>query len=247
MMLSTHTGAGLSQSLSACSDSTPHNHLDGYCDSWGSFVPGYITNDTWMTPAPNYVKGKMVFYGPSVMKATAEYRGIDYKEMGCIGGISLMSPIDIGKRVWIKLENVWHGPFCSVDCARKGDMYSIVVTRDEVVEVEFAFAEQLGMVSLVPKGNRIFTAHEWYRYVDVYIASSQYEKTMPDLYGQEPVNYSEWFLDTLEFAYKREPRIIDLGGGFWKAWGNNIYWRDTLYWNIHHQGTTSYKRTFLIR
>lgn len=236
ILLATHTSTGLSQSLSdeGCYDPKPHNNLNGYCNSWGDWVPGYITNDTWMTPAPNYIEGKMVFYGPNVMRATAEYRDIDYEEMGCIDGVSLMSPIDIGKKVWIKVENKWHGPFCSVDCARKGDMYSIVVTRDEVIEVSFNFAESLGMVSLVPKGDRIFTAHEWCRDVEIYIASSHAETEIPYLGNKEPVNYSEWFLENLEFAVKWEPRVIGLKNWNWKLWGHDIFWRDADYWDTSH-------------
>ena len=44
---------------------------DGYIDHWGNFVPGYIDNDTWMTPAPTYMTGNLVFYGPYAMDATA--------------------------------------------------------------------------------------------------------------------------------------------------------------------------------
>jgi hypothetical protein len=94
ILSATHASDVLSQS--ECYDPKPHDNLNGYCDSWGRFVPGYIDNDTWMTPAPNHIKGKMVFYGPSVMQATADYRGMDYD--GCIGGVALMSPIDIGKK-----------------------------------------------------------------------------------------------------------------------------------------------------
>lgn len=232
ILLSTHTSTGLSQSLSGCYDPQPHNDLDGYCNTWGEWTPGLITNETWLTPAPNYIQGKMVFYGPSVMKATADYRGIDYEEMGCIGGVSLMSPIDIGKRVWIKVENKWHGPFCSVDCARKGDMYSIIVDRDEVVEVEFGFSESLGMTSLTPSGDKIYTVYEWYRDVEVYVADSVLETELPDLGNIKPIDYSEWFLDNMEFSQRWEARVIQMDNWEWKLWGKEIVWRDDAYWDI---------------
>jgi hypothetical protein len=227
ILSATHASDVLSQS--ECYDPNPHDNLKGYCDHWGNFVPGYITNDTWFTSSPKHVTGKMVFYGPSVMKATADYRGMDYD--GCIGGVALMSPMDIGKRVWIKTEGKWFGPFCSVDCARKGDMYSVIVHRDEVIEVEFAFAERLGMVSLVPRGDRIFTAHEWYRDVEIYIATNHAQSELPNLKNSIPIDYSEWFLDNLEFAQKWEPRVIPTKEpNIWRLWGHDVFWYDAGYW-----------------
>ena len=144
-------------------------YINGYCDHWGNHIPGYISNDSWMIGMPTYVIGKMVFYGPQAMDATAEYRGIDYDEMGCpFGGISLMSPIDIGQLAYLKINDIWYGPFCTVDCARRGDMYSVVVIRDEVVEVNYKFAERLGMVTTLSDGT--YAVNKWsISNVEVYI------------------------------------------------------------------------------
>jgi len=178
---------------------------NGYTDHWGNFVPGYIDNDTWMTPAPTYMTGNLVFYGPYAMDATAEYREIDYEEKGCIGGISLMSPIDIGKKAWIEVDGSWHGPFCVVDCARRGDMYSIIVYRDEVVEVNFDFALELGMVSPA-KENGSYEVYEW-RKNDVIVYVQNCNGGYPNKLSQRyrnPVDYSDWFLENLSFALFEE-------------------------------------------
>ena len=219
-------------------DSNPYN---GYEDSWGNWVPGLITNETWMKPAPRYTSGKMVFYGPYAMDATAAYRGINYQEKGCLGGISLMSPIDIGKKAWVKVEDLWYGPFCVVDCAKKGDMYSIVVTRREAVEVNFDFAHQMGMVSTF---NGSYEVYKWY--IDVELLVNINPHTYFKLYpNNKPTSYIDFFLETVEYAERnswKEGRILWIGreeyshfpsdeywethDWIWKVWGHMIYWWD---------------------
>jgi hypothetical protein len=197
----------------------PYN---GYCDNFGNRVPGLITNDTWMTPAPTYVSGKMVFYGPYAMRATAEYRNIDYAEEHCIGGISLMSPYNIGDKAWIKVDRLWYGPFCVVDCARRGDMYSIVVHREEVVEVNHEFATQMGMVT--PNNTeRGYDINEWYLDVSVLVNVSPMEYFYGDF--EKAVMYKDFFLDTLEFATGYEPRVIQIEDNLWKEYGIEKYWQ----------------------
>jgi hypothetical protein len=112
-------------------------------------------------------------------------------------------------------------------------MYSVVVYRDEVIEVDYAFAEYLGMVTSKPRGDRIFTAHEWFIDVEVYIASRHTETQLPNLENSTPVDYSEWFLDNLEFAVRWEPRVINVGDWImWKERGREVFWHDTYYWML---------------
>lgn len=192
----------------------------GYTDHWGNWVPGYVTNDTWMTPMPEHAFGKAVFFGPYAMDATAEYRNIDYEEEGCLGGVSLMSPYNIGDKVWVKINNEWYGPFCVVDCAKKGDIYSIVVYREEVIEINFELAVEAGMVSEADVyGN--YEVYDWYKDVEVLVNNSPYEYS----FEEEPVNYTEFFLDNLEFASGYEPRVLVLEeGSRWKEYAGDKYW-----------------------
>lgn len=197
---------------------------DGYIDHWGNLVPGYIDNDTWMTPAPSYITGNLVFYGPYAMDATAEYRGIDYEEQGCLGGISLMSPMDIGKKAWIRIDGEWRGPYCVVDCARRGDMYSIIVYRDEVVEVNFDLALELGMVTM--NSDYSYNVHEW-RKENVVVYVQNCSGSYPDLLSEEarnPVDYSDWFLENLNFIYRQEDTPMPRD--------------DYLYWKVGYTGVT---------
>jgi len=206
--------------LSSCV--APTSIVDGYCDAWGDFVPGIITNETWMTPMPEYAKGKAVFYGPYAMKATADYRGIDYEKENCIGGVSLMSPYNIGDKTWVKIDETWYGPLCVVDCAKRGDMYSIVINREEVIEINFQLAMEVGMVSEHTAGK--YDVYNWYKDVEILVNIS------PEVYFEkhenpEPIVYKDYFLENLEFA-KIEPRwLITLEEGkLWKEYGNDIYW-----------------------
>jgi hypothetical protein len=195
------------------------NPYDGYVDHWGNEVPGLITNDFWMTSMPEYVKGKMVFYGPYAMDATAEYRGIEYDD--CIGGVSLMSPKDIGRKAWIAVDGEWYGPFCVVDCARRGDMYSVVVYREEVIEANFDFAEQMGMVTRINESD--YTVNNWYLDVEVFLPPADRQKMKPVGFGT-PINYRDWFLEHVEFASCYQPEIITLRNFEWKEYGTTKRW-----------------------
>ena len=207
--------------VSSCA--APPNIVDGYCNQFGQFVPGMITNSTWMMPQPTYTYGKMVFYGPFAMEATREYRGFDYEEEGCIGGVSLFSPYNIGDKAWVRVRGEWYGPFCVIDSARRGDMYTCVVYREEVVEVDFWFAKKMGMVSDHIGGK--YEVYDWYLPVEVLININ------PEAYfmmkeNPEPVNYRDYFLENLEFATKEPRWVITLvEGELWKEFGHDVYWR----------------------
>lgn len=208
-----------------CDNRDNGNPVDGYCDRWGNYVPGYITNRWWMTGTPQYTSGRMVFYHPGVMQATAEYRGIDYDD--CVGGVSLMSPIDIGRKVWIKVNDEWHGPFCVVDCAKKGDMYSVVVYRQEVIEVDFSFAEQMGMATLLDDITHDYEVHEWYLDVEVWLPPADYQTQEPNPAG-DPIHYPTWWFENAEYATGFEPRVILTRDGVWKEYANDRYWRTSF-------------------
>lgn len=198
---------------------------EGYTDRFGYEVPGLVTNDTWMTPLPTHTKGKIVFFGPYAMDATAQYRGIDYEKESCIGGISLMSPYNIRDKAWVNVKNKWYGPFCVVDCARRGDMYSIVANRGEVAEVNFEFAQQLGMVGENIGGD--YEVYSWFMDAEVLVNVSPEEYFSEGSINPDPIYYPDYFIDTLEFASGYEPRVILTNEGLWKEYGEDKYWLKT--------------------
>jgi hypothetical protein len=165
-------------------------------DGW---IPGWITWQTWFTSAPQHSIGNSVYYAPGVMEATAEYRELDLE--GFLDGVSLMSPADIGKTVWIKHpEHGWEGPFLSVDCAQQNDMYNAVVYRGEVIEVGFVTAEKWGMVI---QGMWKWEPVSWrLDGVEVFIGEE-----LPDELD-EPIDYLDWFLDLVEFRTRWNRRPV---------------------------------------
>ena len=186
-------------------------------------VPGNITLKTWFTPAPEYMEGNAVWYSPQLMEATAIYRGLSLK--GYLDGVSLMSPADIGKTVWINHPDLgWEGPYLVVDCAQQNHMYGVLVSRDEVVEVGYETAMRWGMVNnykiheyridgvIVYVGETlpyyIEHASRWSRKFDIDIS---------------PVNYRQQFLDTVIFTSRDEGRPIMVGPTTWKMPDGTIF------------------------
>ena len=146
-----------------------------YCDA-----SHLVSHDTWMTGHPPYSEGAATFYAPNVMEGTARYRGMDLD--GYVDGVSLMSPSDIGKVVWIRYNGVWEGPFLSVDTAQQNHMCQAIQTRGEVVEVGYKTAKRWGMTDWP-------TVHEWK--VDVEVS------LMPPVFlnplGLDKVDFPEWW------------------------------------------------------
>lgn len=203
-------------------DRDENSPYDGYWwfnqESW---VPGYISLETWYTPAPRRIIGGAVFYAPGVMAATAKVRGFSLK--GYVDGVSLMSPADIGRSVWLKRPGYdWEGPFLVVDCARRGDMYPIIVGREEAVEVGWDTASRWGMgygdgTSWHTRKAKILDVQVWTESVYPY----------PDDLARYPLQrYDEWFLPRVRFSTIEEDRgkgrIYTWTGhpGCWVWWQN---------------------------
>lgn len=149
--------------------------------------------------------GKATYYAPGAMKATARWRELDLE--GYAGGVSLMSPADIGHKVWLKRPgHDWEGPFLVVDCARRGDMYGVIVSRGEVIEVDFQTAQRWGLVkwggSSQPGGYV-----SWWKAKEWLVRDVQVSKIDPSLLSDEPEIYRDWFLEQIEYAARRGPRV----------------------------------------
>jgi hypothetical protein len=93
-----------------------------------------ISLAAWWTPAPTYSTGSATWYAPGVMRANCAYRGYDMT--GYLDGVAMMSPADLGKTVWLRPPGqAWQGPFRVCDCGMRSQVYEMVTTRHEVVEV----------------------------------------------------------------------------------------------------------------
>ena len=189
-----------------CCDGNPFN---GYFWKGKFWVPGYISNSTWFTPAPIVSKGNATFYGPGVMEATAEYRGFVLE--GYVDGITLMSPADIGAEVWLKApDREWEGPFLVVDCARRGDIWPVINFYGGVIELGFKTAERWGMVEQHSR----WTAIRW-KERDVLV--SKVPPSSVDRY--EVIDYSQWWVSMAEFTHRRESRPLYRYPSTWRING----------------------------
>lgn len=178
----------------------PSTELDGFWHSTGQWVPGIPNNETWLIEVPQYAVGNAVYYAPWVMEAVAYNRGISLD--GYLDGVSLMSPADIGVTVWLRRPgHEWEGPYLSVDCATKGDIWPAIFYRREIIEVGFETAVKWGLAS--PVG---WTAIEW-RLENVEVWRGQAPPTDGDFIG-EPLPYPDWWLWQVEWATGWEPRIL---------------------------------------
>jgi hypothetical protein len=114
----------------------------------GYQVPGLVSIQSWLTPAPLWSKGGALYYAPHIMEATAAVRGMSLD--GYVDGVAVPGCADLGQRVWLKRPgHTWEGPFLVVDCAARNDMYGQIMAFGEMVEVGFDTALRWGMAAWV--------------------------------------------------------------------------------------------------
>jgi hypothetical protein len=162
------------------------------------------------------------------MEATAHYRKLSLD--GYLDGVSLMSPSDIGRTVWLRRDGgEWEGPYLVVDSAARGDIYPVVVHRGEVVEVGFETAVRWGMVDAVDWGygyGAPFEINEW-RLENIEVLKM--DEVPPYIENHEPIRLSEWWADRAVFAHPATEVAYPVGlnqkyfdgfGWMWKADGD---------------------------
>lgn len=171
-----------------------------------SWVPGMVDNVTWFTPSPQHTIGAATYYANGVMEATARWRGLPLE--GFVGGVSLLSPADIGQTVWLKRYGLeWEGPFLVVDCARRADIWPVIYYRNEVVEVDFQTAIHWGLVTLSDY-KRVA-----YRLDDVQV----YRGETPPERDAVPTDLRVWWVPRATFARAWEWPPVYVRGGTWRT------------------------------
>jgi hypothetical protein len=201
-----------------------NNNYNGY--SWFEmWVPGLATFETQFLRMPKISLGSAVFYAPTVMEATAFYRGISLK--GYVGAVAVPFCSEIGHTVWLKrATHPWEGPFIVVDCARRNDIYGQIIYREQVVEVDFNTAVSWGMAryggtqndgrwsSLTGKENGVILS-----------------MVPPEEYDGIIIDLSHWFLQNVQYAKETENRMQiqnykspEITGGL-PSWLINGTWR----------------------
>jgi len=206
---------------------TGANSCDGFW--WNAdksvCVPGLPTIKTWYTPAPPYSQGSAVWYAPRVMEATAEVRQLSLD--GFVDGVSLMSPSDIGRTVWLRRpDHGWEGPFLVVDCARRGDIWPVIMSRGEVVEVGFQTAAKWGMVNATKWDHsyydRPFTVKKW-KIEGVEVLKMD---AIPPWIGEyTPLDYVEWWGDRATFSSRYETYPVGLNPKYFPEYHPGWLWK----------------------
>lgn len=113
-----------------------------------SLIALLVALSVWLTPAPTHARGLLVYYGNDHLAyANADYRGYSLREMRDACGLSLMSPADLGKIVWVRLnDGSWYGPCSSVDVSARVDFYANVYIRHEIAEVTSTLRDKLQFI-----------------------------------------------------------------------------------------------------
>src|SRR3990167_5316997 len=108
-----------------------------------------VTIAVWLMPSPQHAEGLLVRYGPQwLVEAVAEYRGYDLSPYPDRCGLSLISPSDLGKIVWVRqLDGSWYGPCLAMDVAARKDFAWIVYYAQEVAEVPNSISEKMGFAN----------------------------------------------------------------------------------------------------
>ncbi len=119
----------------------------------------------WLTAMPSHVIGNFVYYGPQyLIESNAAYRGYDLSFYRDRCGMSAISPADLGKIVWIKVDDgSFYGPCLFVDVGAWEDYYTLVYVNREIAELGEIQRAMLGFksiqdgelsVSLCPPGKK---------------------------------------------------------------------------------------------
>jgi len=198
------------------------NDLNGFM--WqGKWTPGLPTFETDLLASPKLVEGNVEFYSPGIMEATARYRGFgDYQQY--VGTVSLMFAGDIGSKVWLKRPgHDWEGAFLVVDCARRNDLYGVIVYNGEVAEVDFQTALRWGMVTMGYNTDQ-YVKNGNYSVVDYAIPGVLVSKVDPTMLtgNEQPANLMDFFLDRVHYQQINDWRTMEyLGGTTWRLYDKN--------------------------
>jgi len=182
---------------------------NGYCDVYDYWVPGLVTNTTWMTNMPEYSIGSFSWYNQGIMEDKMARLGYD---PNAVFGIAVQSCEDVGRTAWLRPPGMeWQGPFPVVECGFREHMYTRVVHMEMAGELGFNLARQWGLVDVID-GERIVSAWRIDN-VEIFLGSSPHPQG-------KPVNYVEWWKDMATIAIKGE--IYP----YWESWSINPDPRD---------------------
>ena len=114
--------------------------------------PLIVAITTWLTPSPAHAEGLLVRYCPAdLVEQVAAFRGYDLSPYRDRCGVSLISPADLGRVVWLRVPGgEWYGPCLAMDAANRAHFHRIVYRNREVAEVPNALAARFGFCCGAP-------------------------------------------------------------------------------------------------
>ena len=211
-----------------------HNIYNGYF--WnGYWIVGLINQETQMAVKPPLIRGAAVLYAPTVMEATAKYRGFSLD--GYLGGVSILTCSEIGSSVWLKrLDNAWEGPYLVVDCSRRNDMEGQIRSMNLAVELDFNTAVRWGMAEYGGNGNDGYNnVGRWTFFKPVIqdILVSKYPP--PYIKINSAVNILDWFESIVQYAEPKDDlyRLLYRYPRTWRIEGTWVTFLDVIYPKIN--------------
>jgi len=131
---------------------------------------------SWLTKTQDIaIEGQAKFYSPDIMPRVAVNRGFiddpsEYgawlKEEGVDGAAALMRVGDIGRKFTIVWENGTRTRHIAIDCA-DFKHYSRRLELGDVVEVDWATAQRMGMQGPVPVKIVFDVELKWLKYIPI--------------------------------------------------------------------------------
>ena len=103
---------------------------------------------TTLGPTELPALGEATYYNPGVMEAVYQYRretGTVPECSDCLGAVAMLSPADLGRKVWIaQLGGVPTGPYIVADCAAPQHIARLQA-RGWLIDLPYDLAMQWGM------------------------------------------------------------------------------------------------------
>ena len=153
---------------------------------WNDGLP---SRHTYYMPAPIHFSTRALWQSPNMIQHTAAYNGVDLSDV--IDGLSLMSPADVGKTVWVRVPGgVWIRSRNADAVWREHAIYHILY-NDSGLEMGYILAEQTGVLTYrTPYGGIGMPG------VEVCVTEGDPHAVC----AGAPVDYSTWWESNLRFA-----------------------------------------------
>lgn len=157
----------------------------GYCmeDPSGRqwHIPGLVSWDTWQTPSPTHFTTRALYQSPGVIERSAAYHNVSLSDV--FDGVSLMSPADVGRTLWVRhAGGRWYKARSGDAVAREHMWYHAFVVNSGI-EFGYELAVELGAIG----------GGAWD--IEVCVTDARPEFVC----AGDPVDYGDWLRSIMRF------------------------------------------------